>query len=64
MLNLDVDKSEDLNSSKYRKETKMPRIHNHGNKGGKDAEGSMDLSFENNNMEGIGDTLDPNRAKV
>ena len=42
----------------------MPRIHNHGNKGGKDAEGSMDLSFENNNMEGIGDTLDPNRAKV
>ncbi len=63
MLNLDVDKSEDLNSSKYRKEAKMPRIHNHGTKGGKDAEGSMDVSFENN-MEGIGDTLDPNRAKV
>ena len=63
MLNVDGDKNDELNSSKYKNSTRLPRVssvikfkveNNH--------EGSLDM--DSDNKEESPQNLDPNRAKV
>ena len=64
-MNVEGEKVDDLNSSKYKNQSKLPRVHSQGHKKMADSvqEGSMDVSSDNLN-EGIPEVNDPNRAKV